>query len=136
MLVGADFPGFAYPDDELAAALAHEMAHNLLGHIDYLARAGKGDNRGRNSERDADRLMPWLLANAGYDPSAASRMMRKYGPRYGGGLLRDRSHDGWDERVELIEAEVEKIKALGWKNGSNSIDWRTYFKPLLDQNTD
>ena len=136
VLVGAEFPGFAYPDDELAAALAHEMAHNLLGHIDYLARAGKGDNRGRNSERDADRLMPWLLANAGYDPSAASRMMRKYGPRYGGGLLRDRSHDGWDERVELIEAEVAKIRELGQKNGSTSADWRTLFTPLLDQSPD
>lgn len=30
--IDADFPGFAFPKDEFAAAVAHELAHNLLNH--------------------------------------------------------------------------------------------------------
>jgi hypothetical protein len=132
VLVGENFPGFAYADDELAAILAHEMAHNLLGHIPFLKKLGNGDGRARNSERDADRLMPWLLANAGYDPEAAVRMMRRYGPRYGGGLLRRRTHDGWDERVVLISEEVEKVRSLSEDTRGVSVDWQMYFEPLLE----
>lgn len=132
VLVGDSFPGFAYAEDELAAILAHEMAHNLLGHIRYLEQHGNGGGRVRNSERDADRLMPWLLANAGYDPGAATRMMRRFGPHHGGGLLRRRTHDGWDERVEIIAAEVERLRALTREAGGPPLDWRTHFVPLLE----
>ncbi|MBX7540810.1 PDZ domain-containing protein [Qipengyuania sphaerica] len=131
VLVGESFPGFAYTDEEFAAVLAHEMAHNLLGHIPYLAENGKGDMRARNSERDADRLMPWLLANAGYDPAAATRMMQRFGPRHGGGLLRRRTHDGWDERVEFIATEVSKIEKFRQEITGLSVDWRTNFEPFL-----
>lgn len=132
VLVGENFPGFSYAEDELAAILAHEMAHNLLGHIPFLKELGNGDGRARNSERDADRLMPWLLANAGYNPEAAVRMMRRYGPRYGGGLLRRRTHDGWDERVVLISEEVEKVRSLSEGTRGASVDWQMYFEPLLE----
>ena len=128
VLIGEDFPGLAYSDAELAALLAHEMAHNLLGHLAFLEEHGRGGGRVRNTERDADRLMPWLLANAGFDPAAASAFMQRWGPRHGGGLFRKRSHDGWDERVELIEAELPKIEAAS-VNGR--ADWSIHFRPLL-----
>lgn len=123
VLVGEGFPGFAYPSDEFAAVLAHEMAHNVLGNTGI---------RKRNAERDADRLMPWLLANADYDPAAASRMMRRYGPRHGGGLFRARTHDGWDERVEMIDREIAAMQSVSSKTGDFSADWKTHFKPLLE----
>lgn len=131
VLVGADFPGFAYPDDEFAAAIAHEMAHNVLGHIDFLDKEKRKRSLVRLSERDADRLMPWLLANAGYDPRAAVRFMQRFGPRHGGGLLRKRTHDGWDERVEFIEAEVLAIDVLRSSNPAAFADWSKDFAPLL-----
>ena len=134
ILVGDRFPGLAYRDDELAAVLAHEMAHNVLNHIEFLVENGRSGNRGRNSERDADRLMPWLLANAGYDPDAATRMMQRYGPRHSGGIFRSRSHDGWDERVSLIQTEVDAVDRIRSANGNASVDWRLHFKPLLIQN--
>ncbi|MBT8427042.1 MAG: hypothetical protein KJO02_03330, partial [Erythrobacter sp.] len=87
----------------------------------------------RLSERDADRIMPWLLWNAGYDPRGAVRWMERWGPKHGGGLLRKRTHDGWDERVEFIEAEIATLNALiaehGWEPGE--ADWRTYFRQQL-----
>tara|TARA_B100000678_G_scaffold90338_2_gene75208 strand:+ start:2085 stop:3080 length:996 start_codon:yes stop_codon:yes gene_type:complete len=134
ILVGDRFPGLAYSDDELAAVLAHEMAHNILGHIDFLVENGRSGGFGRNSERDADRLMPWLLANAGYDPDAATRMMQQYGPRHSGGIFRSRSHDGWDERVELIEEQVKEVKRRQSETGRATVDWSAFFKPLLVQN--
>ena len=130
VLIGENFPGFTYSEPEFAALLAHEMAHNLLGHIPYLTERGNGGGRVRMTERDADRLMPWLLVNAGYDPAAAADFMRRWGPRHGGWIFRNRSHDGWDERVELIEAELPAIAAV---TRDGRVDWRTHFRPLLDK---
>ena len=129
VLIGEDFPGLAYPEAELAALLAHEMAHNLLDHIDYLSENGRGNGKVRITERDADRLMPWLLANAGYDPRAAADFMRRWGPRHGGWIFRKRSHDGWDERVELIETELPLIAAV---TVDGSADWASHFTPFLE----
>jgi beta-barrel assembly-enhancing protease len=71
-------------DDELAAVVAHELAHNILSHRDRLDAAGVPPDRRRLSKRDqeqirmtevdADALSVWLLAGAGYDPNAALSM--------------------------------------------------------------
>lgn len=124
--IGADFVGFAYSEDEFAAALAHELAHNLLGHAQWLEGVGRKRKHIRRTEREADRLMPWLLANSGYDPAAAIRFMRRWGPRHGGGLFRRRTHDGWDERVGFIEAELPLVARSFSVHGSAawSVDFR------------
>lgn len=123
--IGRDFPGLAYPEDELAAALAHEFAHNVLRHPQNLSVSGRKRRAVRETEREADRLMPWLLVNAGYEPEAASRFMRRWGPKHSGGLLRKRTHDGWDERVELIDAEIAVLKRVLAEEGR--ADWRLFF---------
>lgn len=129
VLLGERFAGFIYPDDLLAAAVAHELAHNLLRHRERLDRQGRSQANVRATEREADRMMPWLLANAGYPPDAAVRFMRRWGPRSTGGqlggLLRARSHDGWDERATLIAAELPLItRALATEGLA---DWRGRF---------
>lgn len=131
VLIGEDFPGLAYDEDAFAAAIAHEMAHNILGHPQTFEKIGWKRRLVRISERDADRLMPWLLQNAGYDPAAAVRFMAKWGPKHDGGLFRKRNHDGWDERVEFIEAELPKVAAS--KNANGKVDWKANFKPMFDR---
>lgn len=131
VIFGRSFPGFAYPEPEFAAAVAHELAHNLLRHRIALNDKGRSLGNTRLTEREADRLMPWLLANAGYDPEAAVRFMERWGPRHGGGLLRKRTHEGWDERSEAIRAEVAKVKAVVAAEGK--ADWARHFtREVLD----
>lgn len=128
---GEDFPGFGYPEGEFAAAVAHEFAHNLLGHRELLDAKGRSLGNVRLTEREADRLMPWLLANAGYDPDAALTFMQRWGPRHDGGLFRNRNHEGWDERAEAIAAEIEGMKPLIAAEGR--ADWARHFvREVLD----
>jgi len=125
--IGGKFPGLAYPDEELAAAMAHEMAHVVLRHPQFLADNGRKRRNVRRTEREADRLAPWLLVNAGYDPQAAVRFMKRWGPEHGGGLLRKRTHDGWDERVDLIEAEIAVLQPF--IDPANKANWSANFMP-------
>lgn len=126
VVFGRDFVAFDYADDELAAAIAHELAHNILRHRAWLDEHGRKRRNIRLTEREADRLMPWLLANAGYDPGAASRFMRKFGPRGLKGLFHDGTHDGWDERLEFIDAELPQVRALLERDGR--ADWSRHFR--------
>lgn len=127
VVIGPDFAGVDYPDPLLAAVLAHELAHNVLKHRAWHeANGGRKRASVRLTEREADRLMPWLLVNAGFDPAAASRFMHRWGPRHGGWIFRDRSHDGWDERAEFIEAEFAPIVASRAADGT--VDWSRHFR--------
>lgn len=124
--IGAYFPGFAYEEEVFAGVVAHELAHSLLGHSVWLDENQRKRRNVRRTEREADRLMPWLMANAGYDPAAAARFMTRWGKAHDGGLFRARTHDGWDERVEFIEAELPQIRALIASEGK--ADWSLHFR--------
>lgn len=130
VVIGIEFPAFGYEEPVFAGVVAHELAHNLLRHKEWLDRNGRSRRNIRQTEREADRLMPWLLANAGYDPAAAQQFMETWGPRGDGGLLRNRSHDGWDERAEFIAAEIPRITALMASHGK--ADWRIHFRREVD----
>lgn len=124
--IGRDFTGLGYPEAEFAAAVAHELAHVVLSHYAWLEQHGRSSAHVRLTEREADRLMPWLLANAGYDPAAAARLLAKWQPRDGGGFLRRRSHDPWQDRVRSVSAELPQIAAA--RTGGTLADWRKLFR--------
>ena len=126
VIFGRSFPGFGYPEPEFAAAVAHEFAHNLLRHRARLDDSGRSLGNVRLTEREADRLMPWLLANAGIEPAAATRFMERWGPRHDGGLFRNRNHEGWDERADAIRDEVAKVGARMASEGK--ADWANHFE--------
>jgi hypothetical protein len=130
VVIGIDFPAFAYNEPEFAALVAHELAHNVLGHDAWLDTHGRSRRHVRRTEREADRLMPWLLANAGYDPAAAARFWRQWGKQHDAGLLMVRKHDGWDEREEFVAAEVPLIADLMAREGR--ADWAAHFRREID----
>lgn len=112
-------------DDLLAAALAHELAHNLLAHRARLVREGRSWGRIKVTEREADRLSVWLLANAGYEPRAAVRFFERWGPKFDFGLFATPDHDGWKARVRLVGEEIAKVEAA--RGCDDKVDWRTAF---------
>ena len=121
-------------DDEFAAVVAHELAHNLLKHRDQLD--AQGVNRGffgqfgqsagriKSTEIEADRLSVWLMANAGYDPQAAVRFWTRYGKEHGKGIFSASTHYRWKKRVKLFEEEIAKMAAIEAVDGK-------YTPPLL-----
>jgi hypothetical protein len=102
-------------DDELAFVIAHEMAHNVLGHAAVMrgsaVRRGLGRTLGssgrivRDTERAADRLAGELMLDAGYDPVAGVGMLR----RVGGtdlGIALFAAHAPVGERIAAMRALV------------------------------
>jgi beta-barrel assembly-enhancing protease len=103
-------------DDELALILAHELAHNILGHNKGVPafRAAGEDRSGRSKksrEAEADRWALYLMARAGYDVSVAPGFWRRWGPKTSFGLFNSGSHPGWRDRAAAAEAEIARIKA-------------------------
>lgn len=109
-------------DDEFAAVVAHELAHNLLKHRDeldaqsvnrgFFGQFGKSAGRIKAAEIEADRLSVWLMANAGYDPAAAIRFWTRYGKEHGKGIFSASTHYRWKKRVKLFEEEMAKMAAM------------------------
>ena len=130
VVIGIEFPAFAYDEPVFAGVVAHELAHNVLGHDAWLDANGRSRKHVRRTEREADRLMPWLLANAGYDPAAARTFMTQWGSKHDAGLLMVRKHDGWDERAEFIAAELPLIASLMAREGR--ADWAVHFRREID----
>ncbi|UYY58529.1 M48 family metalloprotease [Sphingomonas sp. S2-65] len=110
-----------YSREQVAAAVAHELSHNILHHRDRLD--ARGVNFGmlsgfggsvkyfRQTEIQADLLSVYLLANAGYDPNVSIAFWKAFGPSKAGGIFRTRSHPHWRDRVRTLLAEIGKIAA-------------------------
>ncbi|WP_231028509.1 M48 family metallopeptidase [Sphingomonas sp. IC-56] len=113
----------AYPEQNVAAAIAHELSHNILRHrdrldargVDFGLLSGFGGNVKyfRQTEIQADLLSAYLLANAGYDLKVSIAFWKAFGPSKAGGIFRTRSHPHWRDRVATLEAEIGKIAARG-----------------------
>lgn len=103
-------------DDELAAVIAHELAHNILSHRARLDAAGVPPDRRRLSGRDkklirqteidADALSVWLLSGAGYDPNAALSMWDRLARAKGPQLFPAATHPSRKVRTALLRANI------------------------------
>ena len=120
----ADLP----EDDLLAAALSHELAHNWLGHRARLDLTGRSWGQVKATEREADRLSVWILANAGFDPQAAIRFFERWGPRHDLGIFSSPDHDRWKTRIKRISAEIVRLAAAQAAR-SGAADWSRDFAP-------
>ena len=124
---------YASDSDEFAFIVAHEMAHNILGHrqqIDAMTGVAKKSAIIKAivaTEIDADRLSVWLMSNAGYDPQAAFRFALRCRKDSCLGLFTDASHPGWKKRAEILTSEIAEIRSAPKSGGLVT-------PPLLRQN--
>jgi hypothetical protein len=125
--IGRAILGENAEEAQAAALVAHELAHNILSHRARLAVLGRTSGAIRDTEREADRLSVWLVANAGYDPQAAIRFMASWGRLHDKGLFRAPTHDGWRARAALMEAELAKLQAVMAGGAGLPLDWRPHF---------
>lgn len=103
-------------DGQLAAIVAHELAHNFLSHRTRLKTRG-GRKAVLATEIEADRLSVWLMANAGFDPKAALHFAERYGRKTELGIFSDGTHLRWKDRVKVMQTEIEAMAAAPRQNG-------------------
>jgi beta-barrel assembly-enhancing protease len=100
---------YAADEGELAAIIAHEMAHNLLGHQAKLDAVGRSRANILETEIEADKFSVRLLAGAGYDPRVAARFWARFGKKTGAGIFATGTHLRTKARVALLEEEAAKL---------------------------
>lgn len=104
-------------DDQLAVALAHELAHSVLEHrrrkeeagidVGLFGEIGRNQRANRQAEVEADRLSVHLLANAGFDPALAPSFWRTGpGQDLGGGIFGSWIYPSVGARADLIDEEI------------------------------
>lgn len=94
---------FTANDDELAAVLAHELAHGVLGH-----RAKNTPSK--QAEYEADWLSVWLVARAGFSLDAVVPFWTRLGKRTDYGIFSDGSHPAWKPRVARLAEAVRIVR--------------------------
>jgi len=122
---------FVRSDGELAAVLAHELAHNILDHRRRLNAAGvdrgmfgglgKSGALIRATEIEADRLSLYLMANAGFAPEDAIGFWDRMGAKHGYGIFSDNTHLRRKPRVEMLKQELAALQARRGKAAPGAV---------------
>ncbi|HEY0115070.1 MAG TPA: M48 family metallopeptidase [Allosphingosinicella sp.] len=112
---------FARDDHELAAFIAHELAHNVLRHRlrlnaagverGLLANFGRSARLFRETELEADRMAIYLMERAGFDPRAAVRLWVRQSQN-ASRFPSSGTHPAWSARIAAMEAEIQAIARL------------------------
>lgn len=115
------FLRFFRSDDELAVAMAHEVAHNILRHpqqleaqgVPYgpLRHAGRNRELVRATEEEADRLSIRLLWAAGFDLSIVIPFWRRLHSPLDRWLQIGRSHTSFEERERRLRHAMSELPA-------------------------
>ncbi len=119
-------------DDELAVVLGHELAHNVLGHLDQIAKAedkpdslldafvratiGTAVAKAANApysiafEKEADYVGLYFMARASYDVTAAEDFWHRLNELTTADKV-TLTHPTGEERLSAIQATIAEIKA-------------------------
>lgn len=113
VVLSAAIVNMARSDDELAFVIAHEMAHNILGHLDKSGRDSRallgqlfaaGGPRGAESQADAAAVS--LMNKGGYAPEAGISFLQAAGRRMWWAV--SLSHPGFGSRMRTVAAAIAR----------------------------
>jgi hypothetical protein len=100
----------AHSDDEVAFVVAHEMAHNMLGH----SSSGTSQIFGaRRSEIAADQMAVGLMTYAGYRPQSGVSFLETARRRYWWSISLD--HPGFGSRIRAVTAAIDALPTSRWQ---------------------
>jgi hypothetical protein len=113
---------FAGSEEQIAAVIAHEMAHNILRHRErldamgirrgMLGQFGRSARLVRQTEIEADRLSVYLMDRAGYDPRAIVTFWERHRKANPLGFLDAPTHPDPGDRIEIVNGEIARIAAM------------------------
>jgi predicted Zn-dependent protease len=101
----------ARSDDEVAFVIAHEMAHNMLGHSQAGASRIFG---GRRSEIAADQTAVGLMTYAGYRPESGISFLETARRKFWWSSL-SLDHPGFGSRIRAVTAAITALPPLSWQ---------------------
>ena len=102
---------FARSDDEIAFVIAHEMAHNILGHFDRRGtRMSIFGRSSRDLELDADGFAVRFMSVSGYRPAAGITFLQHSRRRLWWAFSLD--HPGFGSRIRTVAAEIAKWREV------------------------
>lgn len=106
--VSSDLVSDTRGDSELAAVLAHELAHNILRHPQRLKGPAPRPTV-KQTEIEADRLSVYLLDAAGFGTQGAETFWSRWGRAHDWGIFAAGTHPGWKQRIAIIRTEAARI---------------------------
>ena len=111
VLITTGMTGMSKSEDEIAFVIAHEMAHNILGHV-----GGTGERRGifgsrgvKRAEIAADDYAVELMSNGGYSPAAGIAFLENARRRMFWSFSLD--HPGFGRRIATVRVAIQRIQA-------------------------
>jgi hypothetical protein len=103
-------------DDELAFVIAHEMAHNILGHanghkesLGLFGLLGFGSSGVKRMEMDADSYAVPLMTSAGYSPRAGISFLETASHHMWWNDL-SLDHPSFGRRIKIVTAAIGRLQ--------------------------
>lgn len=97
-------------DNDLALIFAHELAHNVLGHIS-VSKGPSVMRMGSKFEAEADYVGLYMMARAGYDISGAAEFWRRMAVENPAAVMKEGSHPTTAARFLSLEAARQEIQS-------------------------
>ncbi len=108
VLITTGMTALSKSDDEIAFVIAHEMAHNILGHLGD--KAGKrgifGHRQGKSGEIEADERAVELMSKGGYRPAGGLAFLQNARRRMWWSF--SLNHPGFGRRIAVVNAAIQR----------------------------
>jgi len=109
VVITTGMAALADSQDEIAFVIAHEMAHNILGHSTEKARGIFGGiAQTKQEEMEADSFAVTLMHEAGYDPEGGISFLHKVSRRLWWAISLD--HPGFGRRIQIVSSAITALR--------------------------
>ncbi|MEO5774014.1 MAG: M48 family metalloprotease [Sphingomicrobium sp.] len=107
VFINSGMAKLAGSEDEIAFVIAHEMAHNILGHSAVRAQSiyGAPVRSARTDEIDADQLAVRLMIDAGYRPQAGISFLETASRKCWWQISLD--HPSFSARIRAVRSAIQ-----------------------------